>query len=140
MASKTSPETRNEKFRKLLLAKRAEVIRLSLGDLKAALSGDGKSDDVGDEGDMASDSYGALLKSNLTASRRKALIDIDEALRRLDDSAYGFCVDCGDEIPENRLIANPLAIRCRDCQEEMELRMKHEASGTSTSQGAGDGL
>jgi DnaK suppressor protein len=140
MVSKTAPETRNDKFRKMLVAKRAEVIRLSLGDLKAALSGDGKSDDVGDEGDMASDSYVALLRSNLTASRRKAIIDIDEALRRLDDSGYGLCAECGDEIPENRLIANPLAIRCRDCQEEVERRLKHEGGGTSTDQGAMDSL
>ncbi|MGO9379775.1 MAG: TraR/DksA family transcriptional regulator [Dissulfurispiraceae bacterium] len=126
MVSKVAAETRHDKFQKMLLIRRAEVIKLSLADLKAALSGEGKSVDVGDEGDIASDSYEALLRGNLTASRRKAVINIDEALRRLDDGSYGLCEECGDEIPENRLKANPFAIRCIDCQEEVERRLKHE--------------
>ena len=126
MASKVAEATRKEKFQKSLLAKRAEAIKLTLVDLKAALSGEGKSGGVGDEGDIASAAYEALLRGNLTASRRKVIIDIDEALRRLDDGSYGLCEDCGDEIPENRLIANPFAIRCIDCQEEVERRLKHE--------------
>jgi len=49
------------------------------------------------KGDIASAAYEALLRGNLTASRRKVIIDIDEALRRLDDGSYGLCEDCGDE-------------------------------------------
>lgn len=31
------------------------------------------------------------------------------------------CADCGEAIPASRLVANPHAGRCLDCQEEYEL-------------------
>ncbi|MCO5169715.1 MAG: TraR/DksA C4-type zinc finger protein [Planctomycetes bacterium] len=38
------------------------------------------------------------------------------ALARLDEGTYGVCEDCGDEVPEERLVALPLATRCLPCQ------------------------
>ena len=118
--------TRQKKFRKILLAKRAETIKLAQGDLKAAISGEGTSADVGDEMDQAQDSSILHLRGNLTASRRRAILKIDEALLRLNSGEYGICVECGDDIPEKRLLAYPFALRCVDCQEEVERREKHE--------------
>lgn len=31
-----------------------------------------------------------------------------------------ICLDCGDEIPHERIEANPLAVRCVDCQAKKE--------------------
>jgi DnaK suppressor protein len=45
---------------------------------------------------------------------------IDEALARLRDGTYGFCIECGDEISEKRLHALPFAVRCRACEESHE--------------------
>ncbi len=42
------------------------------------------------------------------------------ALARLDAGDYGNCVDCGEPIPERRLMAQPFAVRCLDCQERAE--------------------
>jgi len=39
-----------------------------------------------------------------------------EALRRLDTPEFGICTDCGAEIPYARLLAEPTATRCIDCQ------------------------
>ena len=47
---------------------------------------------------------------------------IEAALRRLDDSSYGECVDCGEMIPRARLEANPSAARCIGCQQRVEAR------------------
>jgi DnaK suppressor protein len=33
----------------------------------------------------------------------------------MDEGGYGVCVDCGTEIPEARLEARPLSIRCVAC-------------------------
>jgi len=41
---------------------------------------------------------------------------IDAALIRMAEGSYGGCVDCGDEIPVERLKAYPIATRCRRCQ------------------------
>ena len=40
---------------------------------------------------------------------------IEAALHRITDNAYGTCVDCGDEIAMARLEAMPTAIRCINC-------------------------
>lgn len=48
------------------------------------------------------------------------LLDIDAALQRIQDGSYGLCVDCGVSIPTARLHANPTALRCVACQEQLE--------------------
>jgi DnaK suppressor protein len=45
---------------------------------------------------------------------------VDAALDRLEDGAYGLCVQCGRTIASARLQANPLAERCLMCQEALE--------------------
>lgn len=45
---------------------------------------------------------------------------LDAALERMTSGDYGFCVDCGDDIARERLIANPAAARCTECQERSE--------------------
>lgn len=55
-----------------------------------------------------------------TALRRR----IPEPLDRREQlgQAAGHCLSCGDEIPSERLRANPAALRCIDCQAETERR------------------
>ncbi|HEY1627160.1 MAG TPA: TraR/DksA family transcriptional regulator [Streptosporangiaceae bacterium] len=38
------------------------------------------------------------------------------ALDRIEAGRYGHCVDCGHDIPDGRLEAQPAACRCVDCQ------------------------
>lgn len=51
---------------------------------------------------------------------RLELRDIDDARARIAVGAYGQCVDCGCDIPFERLQAQPAAARCVDCQERWE--------------------
>jgi DnaK suppressor protein len=44
----------------------------------------------------------------------------DEAVRRFDAGAYGYCVDCGEVITPARLRAMPFGVRCRHCEEAHE--------------------
>jgi len=55
---------------------------------------------------------------------RLRLHDIEEAARRLADGRYGTCVDCGEEIAQLRLLAQPIAIRCAACQARHEARRR----------------
>lgn len=48
-------------------------------------------------------------------SRNLDLTRIDMANRRLADDEYGYCADCGDEIPDARLAIDPMAERCVKC-------------------------
>ena len=45
---------------------------------------------------------------------------VEIALQRLADGKYGVCVDCGREIPPERLRAVPEAVRCIDDQRRYE--------------------
>ncbi len=63
--------------------------------------------------------------SSLMESQRREIMLIDAALRRMDTGVFGDCVDCGYEIPIERLEALPFAIRC----EEDATRHEHETRG-----------
>lgn len=77
-------------------------------------------DGVGDSGDLSQ----AIANSEIDFS--EALRDIEEwrglrgAIRRIDEGSYGFCIDCGAEIPFARLQVQPVAVRCIDCQSQAE--------------------
>jgi DnaK suppressor protein len=45
---------------------------------------------------------------------------LDAALARVNEGEYGACVDCGEDIARERLLANPAAARCTECQERSE--------------------
>jgi len=48
------------------------------------------------------------------------LRDIDAARERLRTGEFGTCVDCGMEIPLERLDAMPASARCVECQQLYE--------------------
>lgn len=56
---------------------------------------------------------------------------IEGALDRLRDGDYGFCLECGAEIPEKRLRALPFAVRCRPCEESHEAAQPQQAQQLS---------
>ena len=41
---------------------------------------------------------------------------VEHALARVKDGAYGLCEDCGQRIPTERLRYQPAATRCVECQ------------------------
>ena len=45
---------------------------------------------------------------------------VSDALARLHDSGFGYCVDCARAIPFDRLKLEPWALRCVDCEAERE--------------------
>jgi DnaK suppressor protein len=52
----------------------------------------------------------------LTAQQER----VKAALARVAAGTYGRCVDCGRELPDERLDARPEAERCVDCQQKAE--------------------
>ena len=51
---------------------------------------------------------------------RQELRRVTSALTRMDAGEYGICIDCGIQIPEARLEANPFSERCVECEERHE--------------------
>ena len=55
---------------------------------------------------------------------RKLIRKIDEALKRIDDGSYGYCLETGEEIGVKRLEARPVATLSIEAQERRERREK----------------
>lgn len=52
--------------------------------------------------------------------RLLALQRIDNALQRIEDDEYGYCVACDEPIMANRLEVDPGALLCIDCASKAE--------------------
>jgi DnaK suppressor protein len=77
-------------------------------------------DQTQDITDIAVESYTREFLFGKSAGDRKILHGIDEALARIDERIYGFCVNCDDEISPGRLEAVPWTALCIKCQELFE--------------------
>jgi DnaK suppressor protein len=53
--------------------------------------------------------------------RRRKLLQIDAALRRIAEDEYGFCQECGEDIAAARLEVDPTVMLCIVCAEAKEL-------------------
>ena len=49
------------------------------------------------------------------ASRKRDLARVEAAERRIRDGDYGYCENCGEEIPDGRLAIDPMAELCVNC-------------------------
>ncbi len=52
--------------------------------------------------------------------RRQKLLQIEAALRRLDEGEYGYCQECGEDIAEARLEVDPAVLLCIACASSKE--------------------
>ena len=82
--------------------------------------------DVQDEGDMAQELSERANATQLEHLQKQRVLQIDAALRRIKDKTYGVCIDTEEDIDEDRLMANPLALRTLEAQEDFEKAQKEQ--------------
>lgn len=58
--------------------------------------------------------------SHVEYKKKNIIPAIMRAMDRIKNGTYGVCVDCGSEIPKDRLMYIPEAERCVPCQEKKE--------------------
>ena len=80
--------------------------------------------DVPDINDDASRTYSRQVILELGEREREQIKEVDEALERIESGEYGFCIECGEDIPEKRLELIPYAKWCVDCKEKLESKGK----------------
>lgn len=103
------------------LASRARRLRGEVSEkLEDAAEDAGGMNAGGDYGDQAFASGESSLDLAEAGRDIAELRAIDAALAAIADGSYGMCSSCGDEIAEERLRAQPLALRCVPCQERFE--------------------
>jgi DnaK suppressor protein len=111
-----------DEFRKLLAAKKESIIR-KLTDAITE-SKEMESNVAQDLVDKAETSYTKEFLLSLSDAEREQLLQIDEALKRLDHSEFGLCQVCHKEIGDKRLKAIPWTSLCIDCQEKAEEELR----------------
>lgn len=75
----------------------------------------GESDDDEHDPDGASMSSQWSMLSGLLAAARAEQQAVDDALRRVDEGAYGICASCAQPIPIAQLEVRPFRERCVPC-------------------------
>jgi DnaK suppressor protein len=107
--------------RRALVARRGELLHEIQRQIRAAReerSGPShRATDADDAVDVEPDDDLAFM---LVQMKAQVLSGVAAAVRRLDEGAYGFCVDCAEAIATARLRALPCAVRCKACEEERE--------------------
>ena len=118
-----------KQFRQLLITERVKLVEEIKSIAKdAATSPRDASGDLSaytvHMADMAADTYERELSMNIASSEQQILYQIDEALKRLDDGAFGLCQQCNQPISLSRLKAVPYASLCIECQRAKEQKTK----------------
>jgi RNA polymerase-binding protein DksA len=70
--------------------------------------------------DSATETYMRELDEGLEENAGRLLVEIETALRRIEDGTYGTCVVCGRPIGAERLEAIPYATLCIDDKRAQE--------------------
>ena len=103
-----------EKFKAILLAKKNEilgnVISMEIEALRRE-SGDLSRLPI-HMADLGTDNFDQELTLGLMEGERKLLIEINDALGRIEDGTFGICQGSGKPIPKARLEAIPWAKYC----------------------------
>ncbi|MBI2069698.1 MAG: TraR/DksA family transcriptional regulator [Elusimicrobia bacterium] len=119
----TSPLSASElkAFKKELFEMRqklsSELEGVRSKDLKEAMDAE-----PGDDADVATQTYEKEMLFEITGSERETLMQIDEALRRIENKTYGICDQCKKPIPLKRLRVLPYSRYCMNCQAMFESR------------------
>ena len=130
---KQSPmvQKRNELLKKLLLKKRNEVVEGLEAQMGRKLTREAgqKIDSAMDSADQSALDTDQGIDYSLLEMKYEQYKDIADAFRKLQNSTYGLCEECGEEIDIKRLQVNPLArfcISCKTKKEEIERIQKEE--------------
>jgi len=111
------------RFLKNLIDKKEEVEE-TLSHLMQAFREQKNTDtsrDLKDEVDNAELEISAHVHYSLIQRKNKELEKIERLIRRaLQEEEFGFCEECGERIPDERLLIVPGATHCVPCQRDLE--------------------
>ena len=112
-------ERQLEYFRNKLLDWKDDILRESRETVSHLQS---ETENHPDLADRASSETDRALELRTRDRQRKLISKIDDALRRIDERAYGYCEETGEPIGLARLEARPIATLGVEAQERHERR------------------
>ena len=125
-STKTATKSRYNELRQMLEDRRRELMADVQGRIRDVRADGSKDREVLDQGESSEVDIQEDIEFALIQMKSETLNKINEALRRLEETTYGNCFECGDEIAHARLRALPFAVRCKDCEEAKETAEQRE--------------
>ena len=126
MKSKKMTKSDARSYKKLLLAKREEIVgdisHIAEETLKKSQK-DASGDNSGyafHMADVATDTYDREFTLGLASKERLVLQEINNALHKIEEGKFGLCEECKRPITKVRLKAVPYATLCLRCQKKKE--------------------
>ena len=113
-------------LKKILEDRRREILSEVQEKMRDVRAGGTSSEGVLDAAETSEADIQDEIELALIQMKSETLHKIEEALARLDESTFGYCFECGDEISERRLRALPFAVRCKDCEEARDIAEQRE--------------
>jgi DnaK suppressor protein len=109
------------RWENLLLARREAIVAAGNAPIEPNRK-DAATVGVADEDEQALSEMLQTLASARNKDSARELAEIDRALRKLHQAPddFGQCEDCGDDIPEKRLLLMPHARYCAECQGKLD--------------------
>jgi len=105
-------------IREILLQMKKDILKTLAERIKSNdITSQREIGDIFDDADLEQSREFNLL---LGTRERQKLDQIESALSRMEHGEYGFCEDCGENIPAGRLKAMPFATLCVKCKSERE--------------------
>ena len=112
-------ERQLEYFKQKLLTWKEDILRESRETVTHLQS---ETENHPDLADRASSETDRALELRTRDRQRKLISKIDDALRRIEEGAYGYCEETGEPIGLARLEARPIATLSLEAQERHERR------------------
>jgi len=106
-----------EYFRRKLLGWRDELLKESDATLQHLQEESPQEPDIADRASLETD---RALELRTRDRARKLIAKIDEALLRIEEGTYGYCVETHEPISLRRLEARPIATLSIEAQERHE--------------------
>lgn len=72
--------------------------------------------------DVGTDNFDQEFTLSLMETEEDTLSQVELALERVEEGAYGMCVECDGRIPKTRLNALPYTPYCVKCASKLETR------------------
>lgn len=112
----------NVNYKEILLAKKKEleIIGSSLNKNDIEITSDNMSE-INELSQVISTNN---VISLIEVKRNKELKIINQQLSKMDSGDFGCCEECDSSIGDKRLLANPLATLCIDCQSSQEKKIQ----------------
>lgn len=117
------PVARKERYKKILHHKIDEILKANGKPLFPEENLNGLLPDLYD---LASFETERVCQYTLKDRERRSVVELVDAIKRIEDGSYGVCESCGASISERRLKAAPGATLCIDCKAVEEKQEKIE--------------